>query len=55
MNIVAYINTAIDKEGNKRWYFVTENKPTLKAKDQLGDRKSCIPEDLFAYPKEVSV
>ena len=49
MNVVAYINTAVDAEGNKRWYYVTEGKPTLMAKDQIGCRKSCMPEDLFKF------
>lgn len=47
MNVVAYINTANDKDGNKRWYFVTEGSPTLLAKDQILCRKSCLPEDIF--------
>jgi phage nucleotide-binding protein len=47
MNVVAYINTATDADGNKRWYYVTEGKPTLVAKDQIACRKSCMPEDLF--------
>ena len=47
MNVVAYINTAVDADGNKRWYYVTEGKATLMAKDQIGCRKSCMPEDLF--------
>ena len=47
MNVVAYINTAVDAEGNKRWYYVTEGKPTLMAKDQIGCRKSCMPADIF--------
>lgn len=51
MNVVAYINTATDKEGNKRWYYVMEGKPTLMAKDQIGCRKSCMPEDLFLVPE----
>lgn len=51
MNVVAYINTAPDKDGNKRWYYVTEGKPTLMAKDQIACRKSCIPEDIFTNPK----
>ena len=54
MNVVAYINTATDKDGNKRWYYVTEGKPTLIAKDQIACRKSCMPEDIFtaAYEKK---
>ena len=51
MNVVGYINTATDKEGVKRWYYVTEGTPTLIAKDQIGCRKSCMPEDLF-QPKK---
>ena len=47
MNVVAYINTATDKDGNKRWYYVTEGKPTLIAKDQIACCKSCMPEDIF--------
>lgn len=51
MNVVAYINTAVDKDGIKRWYYVTEGKPTLMAKDQIACRKSCMPEDIFTTPK----
>lgn len=51
MNVVAYINTAVDKDGIKRWYYVTEGKPTLMAKDQIACRKSCMPEDIFTIPK----
>ena len=52
MNVVAYINTAIDNDGGKRWYYVTEGKPTLMAKDQIACRKSCLPEDIFTAPKK---
>ena len=52
MNVVAYINTATDKDGNKRWYYVTEGKPTLIAKDQIACRKSCMPEDIFTSAQE---
>ena len=52
MNVVAYINTATDKDGNKRWYYVTEGKPTLIAKDQIACRKSCMPEDIFTIPSK---
>lgn len=52
MNVVAYINTATDKSGKKRWYYVTEGKPTLMAKDQIACRKSCMPEDIFSVPEE---
>ena len=52
INVVAYINTATDTNGVKRWYYVTEGKPTLMAKDQIACRKSCMPEDLFTISKE---
>jgi phage nucleotide-binding protein len=45
--IVAYINTAQDKNGNKRWYYALEGSPTMYAKDQAFTRKSCLPENLF--------
>lgn len=45
--IVAYVNTAIDKSGNKRWYYALEGNPTMYAKDQAFNRKSCLPEKLF--------
>lgn len=51
MNVVGYINTATDKDGNKRWYYVTEGKPTLMAKEQIACRKSCMPEDIFTGPE----
>lgn len=50
-NIVAYVTTANDKNGNKQWYYVTEGKPTIMAKDQLYMRKSCLPEDAFTDPE----
>ena len=46
-NVIAYVTTAIDKDGNKRWYYVTEARDTLMAKDQLGCAKSLMPENLF--------
>lgn len=51
MNVVAYINTTTDKEGNKRWYYVTEGNPRLMAKDQIACRKFCMPEDIFTPPE----
>ena len=44
--IVAYINT-VEKNGEKRWYYVLSGSPTLYAKDQAFNRKSCLPEKLF--------
>lgn len=52
MNVVGYLNTAVGKDGNKRWYYVTEGKPTLMAKEQIACRKSCMPEDIFTAPEE---
>lgn len=52
-NIVAYIQTANDKEGNKRWYYYLEGSETLYAKDQIHCRKTCLPEDIFSG-KEVT-
>ena len=46
-NVIAYVTTAIDKDGNKRWYYVTEARDTLMAKDQLACAKSLMPETLF--------
>jgi phage nucleotide-binding protein len=46
-NIVAYIQTGKDKEGNKRWYYHLTGSGTLYAKDQLFCRKNCMPEDIF--------
>jgi phage nucleotide-binding protein len=47
-NVIGRVSTANDKDGNKRWYYVTEPSETLIAKDQLFCRKSCMPEDLFS-------
>ena len=52
MNVVAYINTATDKDGKKRWYYVTEETPSLYAKDQIACRKNCMPEDVFTIARE---
>ncbi len=46
-NVIAYVTTATDKEGNKRWYYVTEARDTLMVKDQLGCARSLMPENLF--------
>lgn len=50
-NIVAYVTSAVDKQGNTQWYFATENKHQMMAKDQLFLRKSCMPENLFIAPE----
>ena len=46
-NVIARVSTAVDKDGNRRWYYVTEASETLMVKDQIFCRKSCMPEDLF--------
>lgn len=46
-NIIAYVTTATDKNGNKRWFYLLEGNPTLMCKDQLFIRKNCLPEKLF--------
>lgn len=50
-NIVAYVTSAVDKQGVKQWYYITEGKPTVMAKDQMYLRKSCMPEDAFKAPE----
>ena len=50
-NIVAYVASANDKNGNPQWYFVTEGRPSIMAKDQLYIRKNCVPEKLFTAPE----
>ena len=46
-NVIAYVTTANDKDGKKRWYYVTEGNAALMVKDQLACRKSCMPENIF--------
>lgn len=51
-NIVARVSSAMDKNGNRQWYFFMEaGKETIMAKDQMYLRKSCLPENLFAAPE----
>ena len=50
--IVAYLTTAHDKSGNKRWYYHLEGAPTIYAKDQAFNRKNCMPENLFTAPED---
>ena len=50
-NIVAYVTSAVDKQGVKQWYYITEGSPTIMAKDQMFLRKSCMPEKVFEEPK----
>lgn len=50
-NIVAYVTSGTDKQGQRQWYYITEGKPNIMAKDQLYLRKSCLPEDAFTPPE----
>ena len=51
-NVIARVSTAMDKDNNRRWYYVTESSETLMAKDQLHCRTSCMPEDIFTGNKK---
>lgn len=47
-NIVGQMSKAKDKDGNMRWFLITEDSETrYGCKDQLFGRKSCMPENLF--------
>ena len=47
-NIVGQMAKAKDKDGNMRWFMVTEDSETrYGCKDQIGGRKSILPENLF--------
>ena len=45
-NIVAYVSTA-EKNGVTRYYYHLAGSETMYAKDQLHNRKTCLPEDIF--------
>lgn len=52
-NICGRVSSALDKDGNRQWYFFTEaGKETIMAKDQMFMRKSCLPEQLFTAPEK---
>ena len=51
-NVIARVSTATDKDGNRRWFYVTEPSETLMVKDQIHCRKSCLPEDVFCGKRE---
>lgn len=46
-NVVAYIATALDKDGKKQWFYTMEGSPTLYAKNQVTGAAKCMPEDLW--------
>lgn len=51
-NIVGQMAKAKDKEGNMRWFLITEDSETrYGCKDQLYGRKSVMPENLFDAPE----
>jgi phage nucleotide-binding protein len=49
--IVGYVTTAADSNGNRRWYYHLEGAPTMYAKDQAFNRKNCLPENIFTAPE----
>lgn len=50
-NIVGQMAKAKDKDGNMRWFLITEDSETrYGCKDQIYGRKSCMPENLFEAP-----
>lgn len=52
-NIVGQMAKAKDKQGEMRWYLITEDSETrYGCKDQLYGRKSVMPEDLFEAPEK---
>lgn len=51
-NIVGQMAKAKDKEGNMRWFLITEDSETrYGCKDQLYGRKAIMPEKLFEAPE----
>jgi phage nucleotide-binding protein len=47
-NIVGQMAKATDKNGEMRWFMITEDSETrYGCKDQIYGRKSCLPENLF--------
>lgn len=51
-NIVGQMAKAKDKDGNMRWFMLTEDSETrYGCKDQLYGRKAVMPEDLFEAPE----
>ena len=51
-NIVGQMAKAKDKDGNMRWFMITEDSETrYGCKDQLYGRKSILPENLFEAPE----
>lgn len=51
-NIVGQMAKAKDKDGNMRWFLITEDSETrYGCKDQLHGRKTILPENLFMKPE----
>jgi phage nucleotide-binding protein len=52
-NIVGQMYKIKDKDGNTRWFLVTEDSETrYGCKDQLYGRKSVLPENIFEVPTD---
>ena len=50
-NIIAIVTKGKDKENNTRWFYITEGNDTLMCKDQLHNRKTCLPQHIFSNNK----
>lgn len=50
-NIVAHVETVVKGE-QTLWYYRLEGANNLYAKDQIFNRKSCVPENIFEKPAE---
>ena len=50
-NIIAIVTKGKDKENNTRWFYISEGNDTLMCKDQLHNRKTCLPQHIFSNNK----
>lgn len=49
-NIVGYVASA-EKDGKRQWYYITEDRPNMRGKNQLTGAKSVLPEKLWEAAK----
>jgi phage nucleotide-binding protein len=47
VNILGYVSSGPDKDGNMKWWYTTKGSPEIMAKDQVRCRDFIMPEDLF--------
>lgn len=45
-NIVGYI-ASTEKDGERRWYYITEDRPNMRGKNQLTGARTVLPEKLW--------